>query len=92
MTNTIKYSIGALALLLILYLGNQNSQNSYNAEGEPIYTGSNEKIHRILLSENDKTLELVRSDTTWKITQADSFTVKDFQENVKTKFDPFDYM
>jgi len=79
MTNTIKYSIGALALLLILYLSNQSSQNSYNAEGEPIYTGSNENIHRILLSENDKILELVRSDTTWKITQADSFTVKDFQ-------------
>ena len=79
MTNTIKYSIGALALLLILYLSNQNSQNSYNVEGEPIYTGSNENIHRILLSENGKNLELVRSDTTWKITQADSFTVKDFQ-------------
>ena len=79
MTNTTKYSIGALALLILLYLGNQNSQSSYKAEGEPIYSGSSENVHRILLTEEDKKLELVRTDTTWKITQADSFTIKDFQ-------------
>tara|TARA_B100001093_G_scaffold95722_1_gene87786 strand:+ start:254 stop:817 length:564 start_codon:yes stop_codon:yes gene_type:complete len=79
MTNTTKYSIGALALLILLYLGNQNSQSSYNVEGEPIYSGSSEKVYRILLTEEDKKLELVRSDTTWKITQADSLTIKDFQ-------------
>ncbi len=85
MTNTIKYSLGALALLLILYFTNQSSQSSYSIEGEPIYTGSDENIHRILLTEDDKILELVRSDTTWTITQADSFAVKDFQ--IKKIFD-----
>ena len=79
MTNTTKYSIGALALLILLYLGNQNSQSSYKAGGEPIYSGSSENVHRILLTEEDKKLELVRRDTTWKITQADSFTIKEFQ-------------
>jgi hypothetical protein len=79
MTNTLKYSIGALALLLILFFGNQSSQSSYSLEGESIYSGSKEKIFRIMIIENDDTLELVRSDTTWKITQADSFKAKDFQ-------------
>ena len=79
MTNTIKYSLGVLGLLIILFLTNQRSQNSYNIEGEPIYTGSDDNVHRILFTETDKMLELVRSDTTWSITQADSFEVKENQ-------------
>jgi len=79
MTNTIKYSLGVLGLLIILFLTNQRSQNSYNIEGEPIYTGSDDNVHRILFTETDKMLELVRSDTTWGITQADSFEVKENQ-------------
>ena len=79
MTNTIKYSLGVLGLLIILFLTNQRSQNSYKIEGEPIYTGTNDNVHRILFTETDKMLELVRSDTTWGITQADSFEVKENQ-------------
>ena len=79
MTNTIKYSLGVLGLLIILFLTNQRSQKSYNIEGEPIYTGSDDNIHRILITEADKMLELVKSDTTWDITQADSFEVKENQ-------------
>ena len=79
MTNTIKYSLGVLGLLIILFLTNKRSQNSYNIEGEPIYTGSDDNVHRILFSEADKVLELVRSDTTWGITQEDSFEVKEYQ-------------
>ena len=54
MTNTIKYSLGALGLLIILFLTNQRSQDSYNIEGEPIYTGSDDNVHRILFSEEDR--------------------------------------
>jgi hypothetical protein len=79
MTNTIKYSLGALVILLLLYFTNQSSQKSYSLVGNPIFSGNNEEIFRILLTENDDVLELVRSDTTWTITQADSFKVKDFQ-------------
>ena len=79
MTKTIKYSLGILGLLIILFLTNQRSQNSYKIEGEPIYTGSDDNVHRILFTETDKMLELVRSDTTWGITQADSFEVKEKQ-------------
>ena len=79
MTNTIKYGLGVLGLLIILFLTNQRSQDSYNLEGEPIYTGDDDRIYRVLLSEGDKVLELVRADTTWNITQADSFEVKENQ-------------
>ena len=77
MTNTIKYSLGVLGLLIILFLTNE-SQKSYNIE-EAIYTGSDDNIHRILITEADKNVELVKSDTTWDITQADSFEVKENQ-------------
>ena len=79
MTNTIKYSLGVLGLLIILFLTNQRSQKSYNIEGEPIYTGSDDNIHRILFTEAEKMLELERSDTTWDITEADSFEIKENQ-------------
>ena len=79
MTNTLKYGLGALALLLVLFFSNKSSQKSYNLEGKTIFTGEREEVYRILLKENDKALELILTDTTWTITQADSFKVKDFQ-------------
>ena len=79
MTDTIKYSLGALFLILLLFLYNKNSQKTYSINGEPIFTGDNSDIYRILISEDDKNLELVKNDTTWRITQADSFIVKDNQ-------------
>ena len=85
MTNTIKYSIGALGIILLLYLYNLNSQNAHTLEGEKIFNGKNEDIYRILLSENDKEIELTRTDTTWSLTQADSFVVK--ENNIDKIFD-----
>ena len=73
MTNTLKYGLGALALLLVLFFSNKSSQKSYNLEGKTIFTGEREEVYRILFKENDKALELILSDTTWTITQADSF-------------------
>ena len=60
MTNTIKYSLGVLGLLIILFLTTQRSQKSYNIEGEPIYTGSDDNIHRILFTEAEKMLSEFR--------------------------------
>ena len=63
----------------MLFFTNKSSQKSYNLEGKTIFTGEREEVYRILLQENDKALELILNDTTWTITQADSFKVKDFQ-------------
>ena len=79
MTDTIKYSLGALGLIFILFLYNRSSQSSFKMESHAIYDGSNEDIYRIKLSENDKEIELVRNDPTWSISQVDSLIVKENQ-------------
>ncbi len=79
MTNTVKYSLGALAFIILLFLYNQNSQKSNTATGEAIFSGQQENVARIVISENDKLIELIRSDTTWIISQADSLLIKENQ-------------
>jgi hypothetical protein len=79
MTDSLKYSLGALTLLLGLYLFNQKTQKSHTISGSAIFSGERSDIYRVLISEGEKYLELVRSDTTWKITQADSLLIKENQ-------------
>ena len=85
MTDSLKYTLGALALLIGIYFYNQNVQRSYTISDSSIYTGSPEDIHRVLITEGENSLELVRSDTTWRITQADTLLIKDNQ--IKNLFD-----
>ena len=60
MTNTIKYSLAALALVTLLFLYNRSSQTAHTYEGQKIFTGDNDDIYRIVLNENDKEVELLR--------------------------------
>ena len=79
MTNTIKYSIAAFSIIVLLFLYNQSSQSTYDLKGNPIFEGQREEVFRVLITEDDKQIELVRQDTTWSLTQELSFTVKDHQ-------------
>ena len=79
MTDTLKYSLGVLGCIILLFLYNQNSQKSYIAIGEAIFPGQRENVSRIVISEDDKLIELIRSDTTWIISQADSLLIKENQ-------------
>ena len=79
MTNTIKYSLGAFFVVVLLFLYNQNSQNTYELKSKPIFSGERESVFRILITEHDDQVELVRKDTTWSITQELTYTVKDNQ-------------
>ena len=81
MTDSLKYTLIALVLLSGIYLYNQNVQQSHIASGSSIFSGNPEDIYRVLISEGDNALELVRSDTTWRITQADTLLIKENQIN-----------
>ena len=85
MTDSLKYTLGALALLIGIYFYNQNVQRSYTISDSSIFSGNPENIHRVLITEGENSLELVRSDTTWRITQADTLLIKDNQ--IKNLFD-----
>ena len=85
MTDSLKYTLGALVVLVGIYFYNQNVQRSYTVADSSIFSGDPEDIHRVLISEGDDSLELVRSDSTWRITQADSLLIKENQ--IKNLFD-----
>ena len=79
MTDSLKYTLSALVLLSGIYFYNQNVQQSHIASGSSIFSGNPEDIHRVLITEADVSLELVRSDTTWRISQADTLLIKENQ-------------
>jgi len=81
MTDSLKYTLIALVVLSGIYFYNQNVQQSYTVADSSIFSGDPEDIYRVLISEGDDSLELVRSDSTWLITQADTLLIKENQIN-----------
>ena len=79
MTNSIKYSLGVLGFLFLLFLYNKNSQDSYKIVSQSIFDGSADDVFRIRLSENSKEIELIRKDSTWSMSNVDSLVVKEDQ-------------
>ena len=75
MTNSLKYGLIALAGITLLFLYNKSSQKSYTLKAETIFDGKSEIINRIVISENEQILELVKNDSIWSITGNDSFVV-----------------
>ena len=79
MTDSIKYSLAALGLIILLFLYNSSSQKSLEMDGQAIFSGSEEEVFRIKLSEDKKEIELIKTDTTWSFSNSDSLVVKENQ-------------
>tara|TARA_X000000950_G_scaffold277737_1_gene367587 strand:- start:7311 stop:7886 length:576 start_codon:yes stop_codon:yes gene_type:complete len=79
MTDSIKYSLAALGLIILLFLYNSSSQRSLEMDGQAIFNGSEEEVFRIKLSEDEKEIELIKTDTTWSFSNNDSLVVKENQ-------------
>ena len=79
MTDSIKYSLAALGLIILLFLYNSSSQKSLEMDGQAIFNGSEEEVFRIKLSEDKKEIELIKTDTTWSFSNNDSLVVKENQ-------------
>ena len=79
MTDSIKYSLAALGLIILLFLYNSSSQRSLEMDGQAIFNGSEEEVFRIKLSEDEKEIELIKTDTTWSFSNNDSLIVKENQ-------------
>ncbi|MBT4828898.1 MAG: hypothetical protein HON82_10030, partial [Candidatus Marinimicrobia bacterium] len=48
MTDSLKYTLGALAVLIGIYFYNQNVQQSYTVADSSIFSGDPEDIYRVL--------------------------------------------
>ena len=79
MTKEIKIVIGVLFGLIIVYLFNVRSQNSYEINSTAIFNENIDNIAFINIQDGKTELQLVRSDTTWKIAKVDSLVIKDNQ-------------
>ncbi|MBL7014301.1 MAG: DUF4340 domain-containing protein [Candidatus Marinimicrobia bacterium] len=85
MTKTLQYSLGILAVLAVLFLVNQMSQNKFEVSSDRIFTGDEEAIAKIVIKEKDQSITLVKTDSTWSIMDIDTLVMKDHQ--IKNFFD-----
>ena len=76
MTSSTKIFTGILIILLTLFYFNRKSQKNLTVDGSPIFSGKNETIHRFLIIDKEDSLELVKNDTIWTITKADTLITK----------------
>ena len=59
MTDTVKYSLTALVVIIILFFVNQRLQNNLTIKTGEIFDGNHEEISGIQISEKNKVIEPV---------------------------------
>ena len=79
MTKNTQYALGIFGLIIILFLINNKSQSDLNVNTTKIFEGDSSKIFRFQIINKIDTLDLVRTDSTWEISQADTLIVKNNQ-------------
>ena len=80
MNRSLTYALSAIAALFILFLINQRQQNKYNLSSDRIFVNDSESIERIVINNSTgDTLELIRTDTTWMMPEADTLIMKQRQ-------------
>ena len=80
MNRSLTYALSAIAALFILFLLNQRQQSKYNLSSDRIFVNDSESIERIVINNSTgDTLELIRTDTTWMMPEADTLIMKQRQ-------------
>jgi len=80
MDRSLTYALSAIAALFVLFLFNQSQQSKYNLSSDRIFVNDSESIERIVINNSTgDTLELIRTDTTWMMPEADTLIMKQRQ-------------
>ena len=80
MDKSLKYTLSAVAVLLMLFFINHKQQNKYKISSDSIFLQDTGLIDRIVInSSTGDTLELIKTDTTWMMPQADTLVLKERQ-------------
>lgn len=80
MNRSLTYALSAIAALFIFFLLNQRQQSKYNLSSDRIFVNDSESIDRIVINNSTgDTLELIRTDTTWMMPEADTLIMKQRQ-------------
>ena len=79
MTRNTQYALGVFGLIIVLFLLNNKSQSDLNVHTSEIFEGDSSKIFRFQIINKADTLDLIRTDSTWTISQADTLIIKNNQ-------------
>ena len=79
MTKNTQYALGVFGLIIVLFLLNNKSQSDLNVHTSEIFEGDSSKIFRFQIINKADTLDLIRTDSTWTISQADTLIIKNNQ-------------
>ena len=76
MAKQTRIAVIALAVVLVLFVINRQSQKKYIVQTKTVVSDEKDDIHRFVVQKEDQKIELVRSDTSWVITGHDTLLVK----------------
>jgi len=79
MTKNTQYSLGVFGFIIVLFLINNKTQKDLNVSTSEIFEGDSSKIYRFQIINKTDTLDLVLTDSTWMISQADTLIIKNSQ-------------
>ena len=76
MTNGFKILLFTLVILVGIYLLNIRTQSNLTSTSTSIFTNNLDDISKFLIQSNEEAIELVRIDTTWRISGNDTLVIK----------------
>ena len=76
MTKNLKISLILLCILIGIYFINNKNQNNLITKSSAIFLDDPKDILKILIQKGDDAIELIRVDTTWKISGNDTLIIK----------------
>lgn len=85
MKNKLIISFSALALLIVFYMINLNTQKNLESSSKRIFSIDKNVIQKIIIKSSNEMVELLKLDTTWSIIGNDSLRCK--QDLIDSFFD-----
>ena len=85
MNNKISISVIILCTIIGLYFLNLNSQKNYQSTSSSLINFEKSDINKFIIQSEYEVLEIVKSDTIWKISGQDTLQIK--QQQLKRFFD-----
>ena len=82
MAKNLQIAIGVVALLLVVYILNQNNQKQYTAKETAALDIDLNKMFSFTISDPSNSITISRIDTTWEIVNNDTLNIK--QQSIDT--------
>ena len=85
MIKNLKTSLIILIITIIIFIWNNRNQSNLETFYEPIFKYNSENITKFLIKEGNESIEIVKNDTIWEISNNDSLVIK--SRSIESLFD-----